>query len=444
MSPLGRSCWSLADAVDFDEDGGSLLIGAETIDYASADLDADTIELRTPVGSDYAEAEPVIVLPESRERQAMVRLDEDGEAIEARVPLALFAQLTEGVRGDDGESVAVELVDYEWVITDVLGTVEHDGSPVVFTQDGFTLTSGGAESVELAHEPMPDSEHVYWQGVYQPADAWAREGRTITLSATPTPAEAGDRIVVEYAHQIEGLTERPPVEPLQSFDDIVLGNAPLVYLTMNELSGTAAVDASGNGHPATHGAGATAGSAPLTPDGIASTSYSGASSAYSEIPAGAWMDHDQWTALCVFNVDVLPSTSGGQLVTRDTGDPFSSRLWNLGVGQAGNVVAYARNSAGGWATGSPDGSVVVGSTHFAAITFDGSILRLYLDGDEYPGSFSAPGGTFPVGTGLRMRIGANDVGTSLYQGRLAKVAFFDRVLPGSALAALSSATQPAS
>lgn len=113
---------TLGDAVDFNEDGGTALVGdpGELVTYTSADLDADTLTLAAPLVGTYAVGDPVRVSPEAVERVATVRLDADGEAVEARVPHALYDRIPEGVR-DVGERVSLSLDGGEWVVADVLG-----------------------------------------------------------------------------------------------------------------------------------------------------------------------------------------------------------------------------------------------------------------------------------------------------------------------------------
>lgn len=118
----GATTLYLGDAVDFAEDGGTLTIGAEVLAYSSADLDTDVLVLADPTTVDYEVGETVQVYPPAPERVAVVRLDEDGEAVDARVPHALYDRIPEGIREDDlGERVSLTLDGAAWVVADVLG-----------------------------------------------------------------------------------------------------------------------------------------------------------------------------------------------------------------------------------------------------------------------------------------------------------------------------------
>lgn len=91
------------------------------------------------------------------------------------------------------------------------GGAESDPSPAVevvpetaeavFHQDEFLLTVAGAQDLKLTYEPLDNSDHLYWNGLYQREDvAWDRIRKTVTLSGAPYPAKAGDLVTVEYAY----------------------------------------------------------------------------------------------------------------------------------------------------------------------------------------------------------------------------------------------------
>jgi hypothetical protein len=90
----------VVDAADFNEGGGQLQIisdaATELVTYSSVDDDADTIKLSAPTTAAHVATDFVRVYPDSRERRAQVRLDVDGESIDARVPHALFDRIAEG------------------------------------------------------------------------------------------------------------------------------------------------------------------------------------------------------------------------------------------------------------------------------------------------------------------------------------------------------------
>lgn len=82
---------------------------------------------------------------------------------------------------------------------------EADLTPSVeFMQDGKTVTDAGQQDLTLTYVPIKESEHVYWNGTYQPASEWTRDGVFVTVLDPAGMILPGDEVVVEYAHLNEG------------------------------------------------------------------------------------------------------------------------------------------------------------------------------------------------------------------------------------------------
>jgi hypothetical protein len=120
----GETLLSVDDALDFDETGGAVSINGTVYNYTTADPDSDTntITLTTALIEDLEVGHPIYVAPEATEKRASVILADNGDTLDARVPHGLFDRIPEGIR-DNGtqESVTVDLVGSEWVITDIIG-----------------------------------------------------------------------------------------------------------------------------------------------------------------------------------------------------------------------------------------------------------------------------------------------------------------------------------
>ncbi len=118
----GATTLTVADAVDFQEDGGSLTIGTETLDYLSADDDTAVLTLASPLAGAYAEGEPVLLDPPAHEKYAQVMVGDSDEAVQATVPHTLWDRIADGVRGEgEGEVVDLELIDGEYVVAEIVG-----------------------------------------------------------------------------------------------------------------------------------------------------------------------------------------------------------------------------------------------------------------------------------------------------------------------------------
>lgn len=122
------------DATDFD-DSGTLQVGDEVVAYTLTDEDGGELTLATPLADGHAAEDPVYIYPLTLERVAWLRVTEEDEELEARVPHSLYDRVAEGIRDDgEGESVEADYIGDELVLVDVLGK-----PPVI---DGSYLSPG--------------------------------------------------------------------------------------------------------------------------------------------------------------------------------------------------------------------------------------------------------------------------------------------------------------
>jgi len=122
--------------------------------------------------------------------------------LEAGIALHLVDKLDEGVRGNNGEQVKLELEGDEWVVVDIPGLGDPDDSGTLFMQDALTTTATGAQTMTLTYEPITNSEHLYWNGLYQPGSEWTRAGKVVSAADSPAGSFAvGDQLVMEYAYR---------------------------------------------------------------------------------------------------------------------------------------------------------------------------------------------------------------------------------------------------
>lgn len=155
--PAGATSLNVFDGFEFDEDGGQLKVGDETLTYSGWTTDEDepdqpdVITLTSPLVAAHADGDPVWVLPVSNVTVAAVVIDETGEALDdVTVPQALVPTLTDGVRGENGETVTVDEVDGEWQVV----SVEKDEVLV----DGATLNPDSTIPSEALTDGLPPSE----------------------------------------------------------------------------------------------------------------------------------------------------------------------------------------------------------------------------------------------------------------------------------------------
>lgn len=89
---------------------------------------------------------------------------------------------------------------------------------VLFWQDEHTVVHPGTQTMFLTYEPLDESEHLYWNGLYQRGSEWSREDQTVTIPDTTGLIQAGDVITVEYAYQT-GIDDAPD----DGFDPTLVG-----------------------------------------------------------------------------------------------------------------------------------------------------------------------------------------------------------------------------
>lgn len=136
---IGASTIYVADAATFDEIGGLVVVGGETLAYTDIDVDLDTITLAVPLAAAVADTDRIEVYPPTPIKTAFVDMLDNSDFLPATVPLNLLDRLPDGTREPDRQET-VELTRrglYEYVVADV--TAE----PVVSQTLDFTEAEQG-------------------------------------------------------------------------------------------------------------------------------------------------------------------------------------------------------------------------------------------------------------------------------------------------------------
>jgi len=236
----GAAMITVEDAADFDEGGGTLVLGGVSYVYISCDDDTGVITLAGTLSAAAVEGDEVYVydtqyLAVSTDKVAQVAvIGDDGsvDMLEAAIALHLVSKVPEGIRGNEGEAVKLELDGGEWVVVDIAGLGDPNSAGELFYEDSLTVTATGVQTLNLTYEPKPHSEHLYWNGVYQPGSEWTRVGQVVTVPDSPTGAvEVGDQLVMEYAY-LKGIFA-PPVAGVPYATE-VLADTPLGWYRMGE------------------------------------------------------------------------------------------------------------------------------------------------------------------------------------------------------------------
>lgn len=168
----GDTVLYMNDVSDLDPNGGALELVSqdgsttEAVTYSLVDYDGASVTLDAVLVNDFVMDDRVDVYPRGSETYAQVAVAEDGDTITVRVPHALETLFPEGVRDwGQSETVQIESVNQEWVITDVLGkTPIMDGSYI----DPETLPDPTSDGLPPASSPTPvvtggvGAFHVRW------------------------------------------------------------------------------------------------------------------------------------------------------------------------------------------------------------------------------------------------------------------------------------------
>lgn len=218
-----------------------------------------------------------------------------------------------------------------------------------------------------------------------------------------------------------------------SYSSEVLADSPLLYWKLDETSGTTAADSSGNGRNGTHTAGPTVGQPSLLASGAGfSAAYGGDinGSGYTTLADAAWMDVTQFTAEAI----IRPSIVSGlrPIATRWTGGN-TAFLFSVNAGKLHLQI----NGGGAGKTVTGATTLTVGTTYTAAATYDGSNLRLWLNGavdgtQAFAGSLSAVAVPFVVATAENVK---TTVGEFRFGGQLDEVAYYGSALSSGRIAA---------
>lgn len=167
------------------------------------------------------------------------------------------------------------------------------------------------------------------------------------------------------------------IAPPVNYDAVVLADAPVAYWKLNETSGTAMVDSSGNSRDGTYSGGVTFNqrignlSGAVRLDGV---------SGHATVPYGSWMDFTTgWTVECW----IQPAGFGVGLITRawTTGQPIQYAIMlRSGSGSTLSGFGGGKYTSSAWDLVSTTANGAIFSVFHVVATFDGTTIILYVNG----------------------------------------------------------------
>lgn len=210
----------------------------------------------------------------------------------------------------------------------------------------------------------------------------------------------------------------------------VQADSPLAYWRLGDAAGTTMTDSSGNARHGTY-----VGSPLLGATGLLSTDADtcvdfDANNDHGDLAYAAWMDAS--TALTTEAL-IRPAGVNGDRPIIDR-DHSSGRVFQFRV-STGKLQFIKIGGTGGIVTATSVTSIAASTTYHVAATYDGSNIRLYING-ALDKTQAAPG---TLGTGNSpLMVGASFSGTSgvsnLYSGKIDEAAIYGSVLSSARIA----------
>jgi hypothetical protein len=215
-----------------------------------------------------------------------------------------------------------------------------------------------------------------------------------------------------------------------SFTSEILADAPLVYCRMGEASGTTLNDSSGNARNGVYFGSPTLGAAGLIPgDSNTAVDFDGSTTRGAYINDAAWMDVTTITVEAVIRLDATGNFYS--IVDRDNGG--TDRIFQFRISNTSKFEFIYWLSGSGPFSIASNLTLVAGKTYHVAATYDGTTVKLYVNGGL--DNSSANAGTLKTGT-MKLCIGISESGGGGFPSVQAFNGVIDEVaVHGSALSA---------
>jgi len=230
------------------------------------------------------------------------------------------------------------------------------------------------------------------------------------------------------------LAVAPTLCAAGTYSDLISSHGPVAYWRLGESSGNTAEDETGS-HDGTYQNSYSLGqSGALSGDSDTSAGFSGGSN--DRVQVGSFnVTGSGITLLAWFRAD---SFGDVRFISKATSTSPSDHTWMLGIDNNTTLECRLKIDGTTRQVSASVSTLSAGSWYFAAATYDGSTIRVYLNGTEVgTGSYSGSISTSSAAVGLANQpSGAGDRG---FDGRLDEVAVFDKALSGAEISGLYSA-----
>lgn len=229
------------------------------------------------------------------------------------------------------------------------------------------------------------------------------------------PSSLGVTAFTDSFANLDAYTGTGLTQDVTTYSDVVFGTSPARYMRLDETSGTTAYDAALSGQNGTYNGGYTQNHASTVPS-TSDPSVLFGGGYISGVATGLATGNNPWSLTCWINISGLPA-SVAYLMTYGSGAKSQPSLY---LNSTGTIAVDASGTAG-VATGA---AVSQSVNHFLAATYDGTNIKLYLDG-VLQGS-AAPGAL--TVTNANLYLAALSGGTGPFNGAMKDATFHTTAL----------------
>lgn len=222
---IGDTVLHVDDTGDFDEDAstqtGQLMVGVEldsdgnidtasvtVLPYSTCDEDNLTVTLLGPSPVAASAGDALYVYDPATGQPIVdytVEVELDGaDPTGDSLPVVLSFGLIDAI-GDStdltGQAIEFEEdEDGELVATNVSGSSPSAGRVKGKALDSVTVVAPGDQTLRLTYRPIPETEHLRWNGAAQDFDDFTRDQWTVTIPDPDNVIEVGDVLTMQYLY----------------------------------------------------------------------------------------------------------------------------------------------------------------------------------------------------------------------------------------------------
>lgn len=224
------------------------------------------------------------------------------------------------------------------------------------------------------------------------------------------------------------------------FKEGVLDHGPVAYWEMEEDSGTVCADTVGD-WDGEYRNGVSLGNAGAFSTDTLSGDFDG-NNDFVDVGTGMEISGDELTIIAWIK-GASSGSSEDVIVCQSPGGSASKRLWSLSTKSSGrNPTFRIKTSSGSKQLKDGNTNLQNGTWYFLAATYDGSAMRIYVDGEEVKNASKS--GDLETDTDAEVWVGSEPTtqGADPWEGGLDEVAVYDKVLSAEEIAELYDMKTP--